>query len=86
METKHDLRILADRVQGRINADRGESFNLRLPSQTEQCARKVLERLQIGLASGNLTDHVEILALSQSAEILLTLRDRYSNGRSSTNT
>lgn len=79
MTTNHNLSILADRVQGRINADRGESFNLRLPSQTEQCARKILERLQIGLATGTLIDAQEIWCLTQSADIMLGMRDRYNN-------
>jgi hypothetical protein len=85
MATNHDTRLIADRVQSRINADRGESFNLRLPSQAEQCARKVMERLQVGLATGQLIDHQEIFCLAQSAEILLNMRDRYSNVSTTTN-
>jgi hypothetical protein len=72
-------KIGGDIIQSRINADRADSFNLRLPNQTEQCARKILERLQVGLATGNLTATDEIYHLSRSAEIMLTLRDRYNN-------
>ena len=69
--------VKASHIQGLMNKDLGKVFNDRLPGQVESCARKVLERLQQDLLGRQNLTPEEILQLSESAEILLTLRDKY---------
>ena len=69
--------IKASHIQGMLNKDLGKAFNERLSGQVESCARKVLERLQQDLLGPQALNSAAILQLSEAAEILLSLRDKY---------
>jgi len=52
-------------------------FRERLPSQSEVCARKVLEGLQKDLQTNHKLNAQDIYYLAAAAQILLEIRDKY---------
>lgn len=70
--------LQAREIQNSINTTRAASFRHHLPGQAEHCARKILENVQHDLLSNQDLTSQEIWNLVQSADVLLSIRDRYS--------